>query len=54
MKYFMDKVQEDKDIGGSVALWADGGLVVATILACLVAGALPGRACILLLLSLLT
>ena len=53
MKYFIDKVQEDKDISGTVVLWADVSLAAATVLAHLVAGALPGRARVLLLLLLL-
>ena len=53
MKSFIDKIQKFKDICRTAALWADIGLAVATILAHLVTGALPGRARILLLLFLL-
>ena len=52
MKYFIDKVQEYEDVGRTVALWVDVSLVAATVLAYLVVGALPSRACILLLLLL--
>ena len=54
MKSFIDKIQEFKDIGRTTVLWANIGLVAATILACLVAGALPGRARVLLLFLLIT
>ena len=49
MKSFIDKIQEFKDIGRTAALWADIGLAAATILVCLMAGALPGRPHVLLL-----
>ena len=53
MKSFIDKIQEFKDIGSTAVLWADVGLVAASILVRLVAGALPSKAHVLLLLFLL-
>ena len=49
-KSFIDKIQEFKDIGSAVVLWVDVSLVLATVLVCLVAGALVGRAHIFFLL----
>ena len=50
-KSFIDKIQEFKDIGSTEALKTGIGLTAATILMHLVAGALPSRARILLLLT---
>ena len=50
MKYFIEKIQGH---WGNSGAGADAGLVTATVLVHLVAGALPGRAHILLLLFLL-